>query len=62
MIQRFSAKESADFSAITTWGIFQPVENEMYNVILLDAIKGRWEFPTLKEEAMKQHKYWDPET
>jgi predicted phage terminase large subunit-like protein len=58
----FSAKESADFSAITTWGIFQPVEGEMYNIILLDAVKGRWEFPDLKEEALRQYKYWDPET
>ena len=58
----FSAKESADYSAITTWGIFQPVDGEMYNIILLDAVKGRWEFPELKEEALRQYKYWDPET
>jgi predicted phage terminase large subunit-like protein len=34
----------------------------MYNIILLDAVKGRWEFPELKEEALRQYKYWDPET
>ena len=35
MILRFQRKETADYSAITTWGIFEPVEGyeEMYYVI-----------------------------
>ena len=24
--------------------------------------KGRWDFPELKEEALKQYKYWEPDT
>ena len=57
----FSKKETADYSAITTWGVFYPDEVKPA-LILLDAIKGRWDFPELKMMAMDQYKYWDPET
>ena len=33
-------KETADFSAITTWGVFYPNEDSPANLILIDAIKG----------------------
>jgi len=55
-------KETADFSAITTWGIFRPNDDSGDNLILLDAIKGRWEFPELRRRALANYKYWDPET
>ena len=58
----YSKKESADFSAITTWGIFKGVEGFRDNIILLDAIKDRWEFPQLKRIALEKYKYWEPET
>ena len=58
----YSKKESADYSAITTWGVFKPVEHEPPAMILLDAQKGRWDFPELKKVAYKQYKYWEPET
>ena len=58
----FLKKESADFSAITTWGVFYPNEDSGANLILLDAIKGRYEFPELKRVAMEQYQYWNPET
>jgi predicted phage terminase large subunit-like protein len=58
----YSKKESADYSAITTWGVFKPVEHEPPSMILLDAQKGRWDFPELKRVALKQYKYWEPET
>ncbi len=57
----FSKKESADFSAITTWGVFTPVDGGPQALILLDAKKERWNFPELKAEAMEQYKYWEPE-
>ena len=57
----FSAKETADYSAITTWGVFKPNEDESFHIILLDSIKGRWEFPELKRVAHEQYKYWDPD-
>ena len=58
----FSAKETADYSAITTWGIFFPQEDGKPAMILLDAIKGKYDFPELKAIAMDQYKYWEPET
>ena len=44
----FLKKETADFSAITTWGVFYPNEDSPANLILVDAIKGRYEFPELR--------------
>ncbi len=58
----FMKKETADFSAITTWGIFYPDQDSGANLILLDAIKGRFEFPELRRKALEQYKYWNPET
>ena len=44
----FLKKETADYSAITTWGVWYPSEDSGANLILLDAIKGRYEFPELR--------------
>jgi len=57
----FSKKETADYSAITTWGVFTPVEGEPDALILLDAKRGRWSFPELKEVAWEEHEYWEPD-
>ena len=57
----YSKKETADYSAITTWGVFQPKENGEQHLILLDAKKGRWNFPELKEIAVDQNEYWEPD-
>jgi len=58
----FLKKESADYSAITTWGVFYPNEDSSANLILLDAFKERLEFSELKKEAWEQYRYWNPET
>jgi predicted phage terminase large subunit-like protein len=58
----FSKKETADYSAITTWGVFYPDEDSAANLILLDAHKERLEFPELRKEALEQYKYWNPDT
>jgi predicted phage terminase large subunit-like protein len=58
----FLKKETADFSAITTWGVFYPNEDSPPNLILVDAIKGRYEFPELRRLALDQYKYWNPES
>jgi phage terminase large subunit-like protein len=58
----FSKKETADYSAITTWGIFTPHESGPDAIMLLDAIKGKYDFPELKMVALDQYKYWNPET
>ena len=57
----FSKKESADYSAITTWGVFTPEEGGPDNIILMDAQRGRWNFPELKEKAFEEHEYWEPD-
>jgi predicted phage terminase large subunit-like protein len=57
----FSKKETADYSAITTWGVFYPDEVTP-NLILLDAIRGKYDFPELKVVAMEAYKYWEPES
>ena len=58
----FLKKETADYSAITTWGVFYPTQVSGPNLILLDALKGRYEFPELKRVAKEQYDYWKPET
>jgi predicted phage terminase large subunit-like protein len=57
----YSKKETADYSAITTWGVFRPFQNNEEHLILLDAKKGRWNFPELKTIAREEFEYWDPE-
>jgi len=58
----FLKSQTADFSAIQTWGVFYPAEDKSANVILLDAKKGRWEFPELKRVALEEYQYWEPDT
>ena len=57
----FSKSQTADFSAITTWGVFTPKEGGSDAIILLDAKRGRWDFPELKAEAMDQYKEYEPD-
>jgi predicted phage terminase large subunit-like protein len=57
----FMKKETADFSAITTWGVFYPEEDKPANLILLDCVKDRYEFPELRRVALDQYQYWKPE-
>ena len=58
----FLKKETADFSAITTWGVFRENEDSQECLILLDSWKGRVEFPELRRVAKEQYDYWKPET
>jgi len=59
----FSKRETADYSAITTWGVFYPNEGGSGpNLILLDSKKGRWDFPELKGIALEEYEFWDPDT
>ena len=55
-------KETADYSAITTWGVFHPTEDSGPCLMLLDSLKGRYEFPELRRIALDQYGYWNPET
>ena len=58
----FMKKQTADYSAITTWGVFRPSEDDPPNLILVDAVKARYEFPELRRVALEQYGYWNPET
>ena len=57
----YSKNTNADYSAITTWGVFFPEEGGPPNIILCDAKRGRWDFPELRRIALEEYKYWDPE-
>jgi len=57
----YSKKETADFSAITTWGVFYPNQDSGPNIILLDVKRGRWDFPELKRIAKDEYKQWNPD-
>lgn len=55
----FSTRTSADFSAITLWGIFR--HGGKNNLILLGAKKGRWDYPTLRENAIDYYDEYEPD-
>ena len=56
----FLAKETADYSACTTWGVFYD-EDGNSNIILLDALQERLEFPDLKARAFDMYKEFEPD-
>jgi predicted phage terminase large subunit-like protein len=57
----YSKKETADFSVITTWGVFHVDQDSGPNIILLAVNKGRWDFPELKRIAKQEYDYWKPD-
>jgi predicted phage terminase large subunit-like protein len=57
----FSKKETADYSAITTWAIFNLGDEMPDSIILLDAKRVRCDFPELKRLALEEYRYWDPD-
>jgi len=61
----FEKNNRADYSACTTWGVFDQVNQHgdlRANIILLDAFKGRLEFPELKKQALELYQEWEPDT
>ena len=51
----------ADYTALTTWGVFLNEATNAYNIILLNSIKKRLEFPELKQLAMDEYSEWEPD-
>jgi predicted phage terminase large subunit-like protein len=55
----------ADFTALTTWGVFYMDSPETgrpeANIILLNSIKERLEFPELKRLAWQEYSDWQPD-
>ena len=61
----FEKSNRSDYSACTVWGVFETVnENDkpIQNIILLNAIRDRVEFPDLKRMFMGQYKEWKPDS
>jgi predicted phage terminase large subunit-like protein len=56
----FLAKQTADYSACTTWGVFYNEDREA-NILLLDALQERLEFPDLKKRAYEMYKEYEPD-
>ena len=52
----------ADFNALTVWGVFFNEETNNFNIILLNAIKRRLEFPELKKLVLEEYKEWQPDS
>jgi len=57
----YSKKETADYSAITTWGVFTVDMDSGPSILLLNVKKGRWDFPQLKRIAKEEYLYWQPD-
>lgn len=55
------AKQRSDFNALTTWGVFNNEETRRYEVILLNSLNFRAEFPELKDKATQEYLYWEPD-
>ena len=61
----FEKNNRADYSACTTWGVFQHPNKHgdlKPNIILLDAFKERMEFPELKQKALELWREFEPDT
>ena len=52
----------SDYNALLTWGVFFNEEAKNYNIILLNAIKERLEYPELKALMLEQYKEWQPDS
>lgn len=54
----------ADYTAITTWGVFSDdnLTEGNSHLILLNAINVRVEFPELKDLAIREWKDWEPDS
>lgn len=57
-------KERSDFTALSVWGVFthEKITNGESHLILLNAINVRVEFPELKDLALREYKYWKPDS
>lgn len=55
------ANNRSDYNALTTWGVFFNEEAKNFNIILLNSIKKRLEFPELKKLVLQEYKEWEPD-
>jgi predicted phage terminase large subunit-like protein len=58
----FEKTQRADYSAGTTWGVFNCKEDgNRPNIILLNTYKKRVEFPDLKKDVLREYKEYEPD-
>lgn len=57
-----TTKARSDFSVCHTWGVWHNEEDGTQNVILLNKVKGKYEFPELKKMAHEQFEEWQPDS
>ena len=61
----FEKHNRADYSACTTWGVFYHPDDSgimQANIILLNAMRARMEFPQLKKKALEEAREWEPDS
>ena len=61
----FEKHNRADYSALTVWGVFYQNDDtgvQRPNIIVLDAVKKRVEFPELKQWAKDVYDEWKPDS
>jgi predicted phage terminase large subunit-like protein len=61
----FEAHNRADYSAMTVWGVFYREDDQGVqrpNIIVLDAVKKRVEFPELKAWVLEAYEEWQPDS
>ena len=51
----------ADFTAMAVFGVFLNEKSERHELILLDAVKRRMEFPEMKAFALEKYRKWKPD-
>jgi predicted phage terminase large subunit-like protein len=58
----FEKTQRADYSAGTTWGIFNCEEDDMRpNIILLNTYRKRVEWVDLKKDVLNEYNEWEPD-
>ena len=58
----FEKHQRADYSAGTTWGVFNnPEDNDQPNIILLNTYKKRVEWVDLKKDVLEEYREWEPD-
>ena len=57
-----TTKERSDYSVCHTWGVWTDEQSGVQNVILLNCVKGKYEFPELKQMAHEQYEEWEPDS
>jgi predicted phage terminase large subunit-like protein len=61
----FEKSNRADYSACTIWGVFYHPDDtglSQANIILLNAVRDRVEFPELKKWVLRMTKDWEPDS